>query len=163
VVAWTAALLAVLLQGALLTRLHVPLSLTPVVVVVCSMRMTRNEAVLLGFFAGLVLDLAPPAEGLLGVNALVMAAAAFVSAANQSLVPQVWWLRAVFAGAVAALAFAVALAAEVLAGQSLVLGWASAALVGWQFVLGTVVAVALWPVMVAAMGPPPRRRMGVAP
>lgn len=162
-VAWAAALLAVLIQGALLTRLSVPLSITPVVVVVCAMRMTRTEAVLLGFFAGLLLDVAPPAEGLLGIQALVMAAAAYLAAANQALVPQVWWLRAIFAGGVATLAFAVALAIQVLAGQSLALGWAAAALVGWQFVLGTVLAAALWPAAVGAMGPAPRRRMGVAP
>ena len=163
VVAWVAVVIAVLLQGALLTRLNIPLAITPVLVIVMAMRMTRTEAALVGFFAGLLLDITPPAEVLLGGRALVLCCAAYLAAANQYLVPQMWWVRALFASGLATIAVAAILALDVLTGTSMVLGWAAAAYVLWQFVLGSIAAALLWPVAVSTMGPPPRRPMGVAP
>ena len=163
VVAWVGVVLAVVLQGALLTRLDIRLAITPVLVIVAAMRMTRTEAALLGFFAGLLLDVTPPAEGLLGGSALVLCCAAYLAAANQYLVPRMWWVRALFIGSLAALSVAAILALDVLTGTALVLGWGAALYLVWQFVLGTLAAALLWPVAVSTMGPPPRRPMGVAP
>lgn len=163
VVTWIGVVIAVLLQGALLTRLEIPLAITPVVVIVAAMRMTRTEAALLGFFGGLLLDITPPAEGLLGGSALVLCCAAYLAAANQFLVPQMWWVRALFVSGLATIAVAAILILDVLTGTALVLGWAAAVYVVMQFILGTIAAALLWPLAVSTMGPPPRRPMGVAP
>lgn len=162
-VAWLAVLIAVLLQGALITRLGVPFALTPVVIIVAAMRMTPGEAAALGFFGGLLLDLAPPAAGVLGVQALIFTLAAFLAASKQYLVPHVWWARAVFAGGLAMLSVAVVLLIQLIAGEPLGIDTGVAMFLLWQFVLGVLLAAALWPVSTAAMGPPPRRPLGVAP
>lgn len=162
-VAWVAALLAVLLQGALITRLGIPFALTPVVVIVAAMRMTPGEAAALGFFSGLLLDLAPPAAGVLGVQALVLTVAAYFAASKQYLVPHVWWARAIFAGGLATLAVAVVFLIQVIAGEPLAVDVGAGIFLLWQFFLGVLLAVALWPASTAAMGPPPRRPLGVAP
>ena len=162
-VAWIAMLVAVLLQGALITRLHVPFAITPVVVVIAAMRMTRNEAALLGFTAGLLLDLAPPANGLLGAQALVLCLAAYLAASKRYLMPHVWWAQAMFAAALATLAQATILMLELIAGHPLPFGVESGISLLWQFGLGLLLAVLLWPASGATMGPQPRRRMGVAP
>lgn len=161
--AWIAVIIAVLLQGAFITRLGIPFALTPVVVVVAAMRMTRNEAALLGFVAGLLLDVAPPASGILGAQAFVLCLVAYFAAARQYLVPHVWWARALFASSLATMAQAAVLLIEFIAGHPLPLGLAVAVSLGWQFVIGTALALALWPASAATMGPQPRRRMGVAP
>jgi rod shape-determining protein MreD len=162
-VAWIAMIVAVLLQGAFISRLGIPFSLVPVVVVVAAMRMTRNEAALLGFGAGLLLDLAPPALGLLGAQAAILAITAYFAAAKQYLVPHVWWARAMFAAILSTLATGIVLLVEVVAGQPLALTVSAGVSILWQFVIGTLLAALLWPVSGAAMGPQPRRRMGVAP
>jgi rod shape-determining protein MreD len=162
-VAWVAVIAAVLLQGAFISRLGIPFSLVPVVVIVAAMRMTRNEAALLGFGGGLLLDLAPPANGLLGAQALVLCVAAYLAASKQYLVPHIWWTRALFASAVSMLAVAIVLALQAISGQPLALGVGAGLSLVWQFVLGSLLAAALWPLSGAMMGPQPRRRMGVAP
>ncbi len=162
-VAWLAVILAVLIQGAFITRLNIPIAITPVVVVVAAMRMTRTEAAFLGFFAGLLLDLAPPATGLLGAQALVLCLVAYFAAAKQSLVPRVWWVRAILIGAIATFATSVIVSIQVLAGEKLNVGIHLISAAGWQFVLGTALAIPLWALSVSTMGPAPRRRMGVAP
>jgi rod shape-determining protein MreD len=162
-VAWAAAIIAVLLQGAFVTRLGIPFALTPVVVVVAAMRMTRNEAALLGFGAGLLLDVAPPASGILGAQAFVLCLVAYFAASKQYLVPHVWWARALFAASLATLAQAAVLLIEFIAGYPLPLGFGAGLSLVWQFVLGSLLAMALWPASAVTMGPQPRRRMGVAP
>jgi rod shape-determining protein MreD len=162
-VAWAAVIIAVLLQGAFVTRLGIPFQLTPVVVVVAAMRMTRNEAALLGFGAGLLLDVAPPASGVLGAQAFVLCLAAYFAASNQYLVPHVWWARALFAAGLATLAQAAVLVIQLLGGQPLPLGLGTGLSLVWQFALGLLLVLALWPASRATMGPQPRRRMGVAP
>ncbi|MCB0915358.1 MAG: rod shape-determining protein MreD [Actinobacteria bacterium] len=162
-VAWIAVILAVLLQGAFVTRLGIPFQLTPVVVVVAAMRMTRNEAALLGFGAGLLLDIAPPASGVLGAQAFVLCLAAYFASANQHLVPHVWWARALFAAGLSTLAQALVLVIQLLAGQPLPLGVGTGMSIVWQFAIGLLLSLALWPASKATMGPQPRRRMGVAP
>ena len=162
-VAWLAALVAVLLQGALITRLGIPFALTPVVVVVAAMRMTPGEAAALGFFAGLLLDIAPPAAGVLGVQALVLTIAAYIAASKQYLVPHVWWARAIFAAGLATLSVALVFLIQVIAGEPLVVDSGAGVFLLWQFFLGILLASALWPVSTAAMGPSPRRPLGVAP
>lgn len=162
-VAWLAVLIAVLLQGALITRLGVPFALTPVVIIVAAMRMTPGEAAALGFFGGLLLDLAPPAAGVLGVQALIFTLAAFFAASKQYLVPHVWWARAIFAGGLAMLSMAVVFVIQIVAGEPLPIDAGVATFLLWQFILGVLLAAALWPASTAAMGPPPRRPLGVAP
>lgn len=162
-VAWAAVIIAVLFQGAFLTRLGVPFAITPVVVVVAAMRMTRSEAALLGFGGGLLLDLAPPAAGVLGAQAFVLCLTAYFAAGRQYLVPHVWWARAIFAAALSTLAQAAILVIEVVAGHPLAFDASAGVALLWQFALGLLLAVALWPASKATMGPQPRRRMGVAP
>lgn len=162
-VAWAAVIIAVLLQGAFITRLGIPFSITPVVVVVAAMRMTRNEAALLGFGGGLLLDVAPPSSGILGAHAFVLCLIAYFAASKQYLVPHVWWARVLFAASLATLAQAAVLLIEFIAGNPLPFGLAAGISLVWQFALGALVAVALWPASAATMGPQPRRRMGVAP
>lgn len=161
--AWAAVIIAVLLQGAFLTRLGIPFAITPVVVVVAAMRMTRNEAALLGFGGGLLLDLAPPAAGILGAQAFVLCLMAYFAASKQYLVPHVWWARALFAACLSTLAQAAVLLIEVVAGHPIPFGVASGVSLLWQFAIGLLLAVALWPASAVTMGPQPRRRMGVAP
>lgn len=163
IVAAVAVLLAVLLQGAFITRLGIPFALTPVVAVVVAMRLTRGEAAVIGFIAGLLLDIAPPAETLLGLQALLLCLASYFASANQSLVPQVWWLRAMFAGVVSTVTYVIIILGELIAGEPVLFGWMVAISIGLQLVAGTLVAAALWPAAISSMGPPPRRRMGVAP
>lgn len=162
-VAWVAVIVAVLLQGAFITRLGIPFALTPVVVVIAAMRMTRNEAALLGFAGGLLLDVAPPASGILGAQAFVLCLMAYFAASKQYLVPHVWWARALFASGLATLAQAAVLLIEFIAGHPLPLGVGAGLSLVWQLLIGTLLAVALWPASAATMGPQPRRRMGVAP
>lgn len=162
-VAWSAVIIAVLLQGTFVTRLGIPFQLTPVVVVVAAMRMTRNEAALLGFGAGLLLDVAPPASGVLGAQAFVLCLVAYFAASNQYLVPHVWWARTLFAAGLATLAQTAVLVIQLLGGQPLPLGLGTGLSLVWQFALGLLLVLALWPASRATMGPQPRRRMGVAP
>ena len=108
-------IVAVLLQGAFISRLGIPFSIVPVVVVVAAMRMTRNEAAPLGFGAGLLMDLAPPALGLLGAQAAILAITAYFAASKQYLVPHVWWARALFAAILSTLATGIVLLVEVVA------------------------------------------------
>lgn len=162
-VAWVAVIIAVLLQGAFITRLGIPFALTPVVVVIAAMRMTRNEAALLGFVGGLLLDVAPPASGILGAQAFVLCLMAYFAASKQYLVPHVWWARALFASSLATLAQGAVLLIEFIAGHPLPFGVGAGLSLVWQLAIGTLLAVALWPASAATMGPQPRRRMGVAP
>lgn len=162
-VAWIAVLIAVLLQGALVSRLGIPFALTPLVVVVASMRMTGGEAAALGFFGGLLLDLAPPAAGVLGVQALVLCIAGYLAATKQHLVPHVWWARAVFAGGLTTLAMAAIILIQVIAGEPLTLDVSAGMFLVWQTLLGVVLAALLWPLSATSMGAPPRRPLGVAP
>lgn len=162
-VAWLAVLLAVLLQGALISRLGIPFALVPLVVVVASMRMTAGEAAALGFFGGLLLDLAPPAAGVLGVQALVLCIAGYLASTKQHLVPHVWWARAIYAGGLAMLAVAAIIGIQVIAGEPLTLDVSAGMFLVWQVVLGIGLAALLWPISASTMGPPPRRPLGVAP
>lgn len=70
----TATLLAVLLELTLLTRLGIP-GATPdlvvVTVVAIALAMGPVQGAVAGFTAGVLLDLAPPGDTLLGVNAIV--------------------------------------------------------------------------------------------
>ena len=112
---------------------------------------------------GWLLDLAPPAAGVLGVQALVLTVAAYFAASKQYLVPHVWWARAIFAGGLATLAVALVFLIQVIAGEPLAVDVGAGIFLLWQFFLGVLLAVALWPASTAAMGPPPRRPLGVAP
>lgn len=162
-VAWAAVVIAVLIQGAFLSRLNIPVAITPVVVVVAAMRMTAGEAALLGFFGGLLLDLAPPSTGLLGTWALMLCVAAYLAATKQYLTPYVWWARAIFAGLLSTVAVGLVLAVDAISGRPLEVGSQIAVAIGWQLLLGTLLAALLWPVSLGTMGAPPRRRLGTAP
>lgn len=85
--------LAVSLQSAVLTRWNLPGSVPDLVLVMVAafaMRQLPAHGAQLGFLAGLLLDVAPPADGLIGLSAFTLtlvgyAAATFRSDFNRSV------------------------------------------------------------------------------
>ena len=78
----TFSLLAVLIEVTLLSRLGIP-GATPdlvvVTVVAIALAMGPVQGAVAGFTAGVLLDLAPPGDTLLGVNAVVYVAIGFIA------------------------------------------------------------------------------------
>jgi rod shape-determining protein MreD len=78
----TFTLLAVLVELTLLTRLGIP-GATPdlvvVTVVAIALAMGPVQGAVAGFVSGLLLDLAPPGDTLVGVNAIVYVAIGFIT------------------------------------------------------------------------------------
>jgi len=82
VVIGTVMLLAVLIELTVLSRLGIP-GATPDLVVVCvvalALALGPAPGAVAGFVGGLLLGLAPPADGVLGVSALVLALIGFLA------------------------------------------------------------------------------------
>ena len=82
IISGTGVLIALMLQLTLLSRLGLP-GATPdlVVVVVVALALGYGPGIggIAGFFAGLAVDLAPPAEGVVGLNAIVYLAIGWVA------------------------------------------------------------------------------------
>jgi rod shape-determining protein MreD len=78
----TAVLLSVLIELTLLSRLDLP-GATPdlviVLVVAIALAMGPTQGAVAGFAAGVLIDVAPPADTLLGVNAIVYLAIGFIT------------------------------------------------------------------------------------
>lgn len=78
----TAVLLSVIIELTLLTRLDLP-GATPDLVVVTfvaiALAMGPTQGAIAGFAAGVLVDLAPPADTLLGVNAIVYMVIGFIT------------------------------------------------------------------------------------
>ena len=97
-VAIATVVVAALVQGAVVSRLAIPLSLVPVVVLAAALRLRPLEAAVLGFAAGLTVDLLPPAAGTLGANALAGTLLGLAAVSWFDRVPHVWWARGLYVG-----------------------------------------------------------------
>lgn len=161
-VAIAAVVVAALLQGALVSRLEIPVSLVPVVAVAVALRLRPREAAVLGFGAGLLVDLLPPAAGTLGANALMGTVLGLGAASWAARVPHVWWARGLYVSVLAACWVAGAALIAVVVGRP-GLAWTG---LGWdvlgQLVLGALVAFALVPALAAWQGAAPRLQPGGA-
>ena len=161
-VAGVAVVLAVLLQGALLARLSVPVELLPLTVVAVATRLSQSEAASIGFAAGLLADLVPPAPGVLGGNALVCTLLGVVAVRIYPRIPRVWWARGVFVGVLRTCPTAAAMVLASIGGRP-ELGWSSVwpVLLG-ELLIGSVLGAGLGPLAAAALGPGPRLVLGAA-
>ncbi len=161
-VAIATVVVAALVQGAVVSRLAIPLSLVPVVVLAAALRLRPLEAAVLGFAAGLTVDLLPPAAGTLGANALVGTLLGLAAVSWFDRVPHVWWARGVYVGVLSTFWVAGAWLVAFAVGQQ-VQGWGQ---FGWnllgQLVLGTALAFALVPALRTWQGAAPGMQPGVA-
>ncbi len=155
-------MLAVLLQGALVARLGIPVELLPLTVVALATRLSQVEAASIGFAGGLLADLVPPAPGVLGGNALVCTLLGVVAVRTYPRIPRVWWARGVFVGVLGTLATAAVMVLALVVGRP-ELGWPSVwpTLVG-EILIGTALGSGLVPLAAAALGPGPRIVLGAA-
>ena len=152
----TVLFLAVLIQTTLLNRIPFPGTtpeLLPVLVVVLAMLYGRIPGAVTGFSAGLLMDIAPPGNGPVGVSALILVVVGFVAGAytdarDRTLVI----IISVMAGSSAALTFVTA-ALESILGSSRV-SWDQLAGVT---VAGVLYSVLLAPILLALMGWAARR------
>jgi rod shape-determining protein MreD len=136
-------LFAVIVEVTLLSRLGLP-GATPdlvvVTVVALALAMGPTQGAAAGFAAGVLIDLAPPADTLLGINAIVYIAIGFVTGsvidARDRTVPIMIGIVGLAAGA----ATLVIAALETLLGSGRV---------SWQDVPGMVLSSALYAIVLA--------------
>ena len=143
IISGTGVLIALMLQLTLLSRLGLP-GATPdlviVVVVALSLGYGPGIGAIVGFAAGLAVDLAPPAEGVVGLNALIYLVIAWVAGSiidvRDRTVPLLLVLTSFSAGAAALL---VALLEAALGSDRVV----------WDLVPGVVLSSMLYALLLA--------------
>ena len=144
-------LIAVMTQSAFLSRLGLP-GATPdlILVSVIAVALTYGPAmgVIYGFAAGMLVDFSPSSEGVVGVNALLFMAAAFLS--GRAINPRdrtVPLIIALVAGTVAGVTLARAIVDSVLGHPTVV--WAT---VPELMLTGALYAALLAPIVVMPLG-----------
>lgn len=118
-------MVAVVLQSAVLARLQLPgptPDLVLLVVIGVALALGANAGALTGFAAGLVLALAPPASGPLGLSAVILAAVGYVVGSRAAGERLAWAEVAGLAGAAGAATAAGSLAMAAVWGA----GWPGA-------------------------------------
>jgi rod shape-determining protein MreD len=161
-VAGLAVVVAVVLQGALLARLSIPVELLPLTVVALATRLSQAEAASIGFAGGLLADLVPPSPGVLGGNALVCTLLGVAAARTYPRIPRVWWARAVFVGVLGSCATAALVVLALIVGRP-ELSWSTVwpTLLG-ELVLGSLLGAGLVPLAAVTVGPGPRTVLGAS-
>ena len=145
IISGTGVLIALMLQLTLLSRIGLP-GATPdlVIVVVVALALGYGPGIggIAGFFAGLAVDLAPPAEGIVGLNALIYLVIAWVAGSiidvRDRTVPLLLALTSFSAGAAALL---VAMAEAALGSDRVV----------WDLVPGVVLSSMLYALVLAPL------------
>lgn len=145
IISGTGVLIALMLQLTLLSRIGLP-GATPdlVIVVVVALALGYGPGIggIAGFFAGLAVDLAPPAEGIVGLNALIYLVIAWVAGSiidvRDRTAPLLLALTSFSAGAAALL---VAMAEAALGSDRVV----------WDLVPGVVLSSMLYALVLAPL------------
>ena len=146
-------LLAVLIEVTVLAPLDFP-GATPtlvlVVVVILAGQFGASTGAVVGFTGGLLLDIAPPAAGTIGITALLLTVVGYAVGRFAEADDRPWWMYAVLAAVAAPL---VVLAGAVLGG---LLGDPR---VRWDEVIGLMVSAAAYALVLGLLLTLPLRRL----
>jgi len=146
-------LLAVLIEVTVLAPLPFPgatPSLVLVVVVILASQFGASTGAVSGFAGGLLLDIAPPAAGTIGITALLLTVVGYAVGRFAEADDRPWWMYAVLAAVAAPL---VVLAGAVLGG---LLGDPR---VRWDEVIGLMVSAAAYALVLGLLLTLPLRRL----